>query len=429
MPGTSLECDVLVVGGGPAGATAAALLAEAGRDVLVVEKSAHPRFHIGESLLPRNLAIFERLGLMDEVAALGVYKPGAEFVSDRTGRSSAFQFSDAVDKRFTAAWQVPRARFDQALFANAARRGARTMERTLVRGIEFAAPGGRAEVVATGPDGAALHIRPRFVLDASGRDTFLAGKLGLKDSNKKNNTAALYAHFRGVARREGALEGCITVHLAEDGWFWVIPLPDEVTSVGFVGNLSAFKGRRGTPADLFLDRIASSPTLSARMAGASLASEVVSTGNYSYRARSNYRDGTMMIGDAYGFVDPMFSTGVLLAMTGGELGAAAASAWLDDPVRGRALCERAARDLARAMERISWMIYRINDPVLRSLFMDPRNMLRMRDGVVSLLAGNLHSEWRAALPVLAFKSVYHVMRLLHRFGGGAVLPEAVGLAS
>jgi flavin-dependent dehydrogenase len=419
-----VECDVLVVGGGPAGSTAAALLAEAGRDVLLVEKDAHPRFHIGESLLPRNLALFERLGITGEVTALGVHKPAAEFVSDETGRSMAFHFRDALDKRFTAAWQVPRAEFDEILFANAARRGARTLERTRVTEIGFARPGDRAEVAATGPDGRVLTIRPRFVLDASGRETFLAGKLRLKDADKKNNTAALYAHFRGVERREGALTGCITIHLADDGWFWVIPLPDGITSVGFVGDQAAFKGRKGTPQELFLDRVARSPTLSARMGDATLASGIVSTGNYSYRARSGHGDGYMMIGDAYGFVDPMFSTGVLLAMTAGELGADAANAWLDDPARGRALCARAGRDLARAMDRISWVIYRINDPVLRSLFMAPRNVLGMRDGIVSLLAGNLHAEWRTDLPVLAFKAVYHVSHVLRRFGVGPAMPDS-----
>lgn len=429
MSGTeALSCDILVVGGGPAGSTAAALLAEQGRDVLLLEKDSHPRFHIGESLLPRNQAIIKRLGLLDEVTRIGVHKPGAEFVSDETGRSASFDFANALNKDHKYAWQVRRSEFDALLFATAARRGARTRERTRVTDVQFAsAPGERADVAATGPDGA-LRIRPRFVLDASGRDTFLAGRMQLKAADKRNNTAALYAHFHGVEQRRGALEGYITVHLARDGWFWVIPLPEGVTSVGFVGNQSAFKGRKGTPRELFLDRIAQSPTLRARMAGAELVSEIVSTGNYSYRATSGYGDGYLMIGDAYGFVDPMFSTGVLFAMSGGELGAEAASAWLDDPANGRALCERACRDLARGMDRITWMITRINDPVLRTLFLAPRNTLGMRDGIINLLAGNLSWNLRAALPVLAFKGVYHATRLLSRAGFGPKLPEGRGAA-
>lgn len=417
--------DILVVGGGPAGSTAAALLAMRGRSVTLLEKDAHPRFHIGESLLPRNLDILERLGVLEEVRAIGVHKPGAEFVSDRTGRSAPFPFAQALNRSRTHAWQVKRADFDAILFANAARRGATTLENTRVTDIRFGAgPDGRALVTARGADGGTLEFRPRYVLDASGRDAFLAGRMRVKDTNKYNNTAAMYAHFRGVARREGRLEGYISIHLAEDGWFWLIPLPGDIMSVGFVGNQAAWKGRTGSARELFLARIAASPTVAARMRGAEIVSGIYSAANYSYRARRGYGDGFLMIGDAYGFVDPMFSTGVLMAMTAGELGAEAADAWLDDPARGRRLAARTNRELARAMDRISWLIYRINDPVLRSMFMAPRNLLWMRDGIITMLAGNLRGDLRAAVPVLCFKAAYHLLSALHRRGLGPVMEEA-----
>jgi flavin-dependent dehydrogenase len=269
------------------------------------------------------------------------------------------------------------------------------------------------------------EIRPRYVLDASGRETFLAGRMRVKESNKSHNTASLYAHFRGVERQEGVLDGYISIHFAEDGWFWLIPLPDDVMSIGFVGNQSAWRDRQGSAEDLFLARIAASPSVAARTRNAVRVSEIVSTGNYSYRAQQGHGDGYLMIGDAFGFVDPMFSTGVLIAMLGGEFGAAAADAWLDDPARGTRLAARTNREMARAMDRISWLIYRINDPVMRSLFMEPRNTLRMRDGLVDLLAGNLRSNRRTFLPVLSFKALFHVLSALHRAGLGPPMPEAL----
>ena len=416
MESGATECEVLIIGGGPAGCTAAAVLAGRGRDVVLLEKDRHPRFHIGESLLPLNTAIFERLGLRDEVAAIGVHKPGAEFVSDATGQAVQFSFAQGLDQRYTSSWQVPRAEFDQLLFRVAVARGARASEGTRVTAVSFAPDGGRTRVDASGPDGATAVYAPRFVLDASGRDTFLAGRVARKQANKRNNTAALYAHFRGVERRTGELDGYISVHLAEDGWFWLIPLPDDVMSVGFVGDAAAFKGRRGSPRELFLRRIAESPTVAARMRGAEMLSEVSSTGNYSYDCDRSFGDGYLMVGDAFAFLDPVFSSGVLLAMTAGEMGAEVAEHWLADPARGRVAARRMERQVRHAMARLSWLIYRINTPALRLLFMAPTNRFRMRDGLVSLLAGNLRGRPDQVVPVLAFKSAYYVAAALLRAG-------------
>ena len=410
------QCDVLVIGAGPAGSTAAALIAGHGKNVVLLEKNAHPRFHIGESLLPKNLAILQRLGVLDEIATEGVLKPGAEFVSDETGVSVQFNFADGLNKADTHSYQVIRANFDQTLFSNAKRRGARTFEETRVTDVVLSTGASRASVQARSADGRILTFAPRFIIDASGREAFLASKLRLIRTNKRESTAAAFAHFRNVRPQTSDTAGYITVHLAKEGWFWMIPLSNAVTSVGFVGSQAVFKNRRGALKDFLLAKIQDSPSVRKRMMNASLVSEVTGAGNYAYCARSACGDGYLIIGDAFAFVDPIFSTGVLLAMTGAELAADIAIGWLDDPKVGLALARQAERRMRASIHKLSWFIHRINDPVLRDMFMAPSNRFRMRAGIVTLLAGNLQKSWRYMPPLVAFKCMFYVLSVAHWAG-------------
>ena len=200
-------CDVLVIGGGPAGSTIAALLAQQGRSVVLLEKAHHPRFHIGESLLPNNGELFEKLGVRAEVEHIGMPKFGIEFVSPEHTHRSYLEFADAWDKSRPYAWQVRRSELDELLFRHAATRGATTVEGCRVREVDFDAEG--ATVRAELDDGAPRHWRARFVVDASGRDTFLANKLRCKHKNPAHNSSALFGHYTGARRLEGRREGNI----------------------------------------------------------------------------------------------------------------------------------------------------------------------------------------------------------------------------
>ncbi|MDO9635630.1 MAG: FAD-dependent oxidoreductase, partial [Thiobacillus sp.] len=273
-------CDVLVIGGGPAGATAAALLAEKGHQVTLLEKAHHPRFHIGESLLPSNLPLFDKLGVRAEVEAIGMEKWGAEFVSPWHQHRQSFEFADAWDKSMPRAFQVRRSEFDEILIRNAARKGADVIEGCRVRNVEFLPDDAGALVRAEHDDGRSETWHCRFLVDASGRDTFLGNRFKAKQRNPRHNSAALYGHFRGAQRHAGKQEGHISIFWFDHGWFWFIPLADGTTSIGAVTWPRLLKTRKKPVRDFFLDLIAQCPALAARLKDAELVTEVEATGNF-----------------------------------------------------------------------------------------------------------------------------------------------------
>ena len=233
MPDAMNTCDVLVIGGGPGGSTVATLLARRGWSVIALEKERHPRFHIGESLLPMNLPIFERLGVMDKVRALGKYKAGADFEANNERGYNTFDFCRALGSSPPHAFEVYRQEFDQMLFEHARENGADMRDATRVTRVEHE---DRRRHVATVSDvDGEYTIRARYVIDASGRDAFLAGRKKLKRKNRKHQTAALFGHFTGAEFRQGEHAGNVSLYrFGQHGWAWLIPLRDEVMSVGVV---------------------------------------------------------------------------------------------------------------------------------------------------------------------------------------------------
>jgi len=403
------QCDVMVIGGGPGGATIAALLAQQGRDVVLLEKARHPRFHIGESLLPLNMPLFEKLGVSEEIKAIGMPKYGVEFVSPWHGRSMMLEFADAWDKAYPSAYQVRRSDFDHILFKNAVAKGARAVEECRATAVEFHADGAR--VSTKSDDGRQQQWQAKFVVDASGRDTLLASQFGSKRKNPKHNSLALFAHFDGVQRLPGKAEGNITVFWFDHGWFWLIPLADGATSIGAVCWPYYMKTRQGSLEQFFLDTIKLCPGLAERLREAKMCSPVTATGNYSYEVTRAAGQNYLMVGDAFAFIDPVFSTGVYLAMNSAFVGAETIETCLTQPAQAARALKKYDATMRRGPKVFSWFIYRVTNPTLRDLFMDEGDHAWVKAGVLSVLAGDVFRNSPIGLRILAFKCIYYFQSL------------------
>jgi flavin-dependent dehydrogenase len=406
------QCDVLIIGGGPAGSTAAALLATQGRRVVLVEKSRHPRFHIGESLLPANVELFERLGLREQVEQIGMPKWGIEFVSPDHAHPSHLEFADAWDKTMPYAWQVRRSELDELMFRHAAACGALAIENCKVTGVRF--DDDAAMVRGQLADGTEKQWRAAYVVDATGRDALLAVQRGTKQKLPEHNSAAIYGHFTGAQRLPGKQEGNISIFWFAHGWFWFIPLADGATSVGAVCWPHYLKSRDKPLKAFFEDTIALCAPLKERLAGATLIDDAVhATGNYSYRSTECTGERFALVGDAYAFVDPVFSSGVYLAMHGAFELAELVATTLDRPAEAAHARKRYERTTRKGPRVFGWFIYRVTNPTIRNLFMNPANRLRMKEAVLSLLAGDVFGKTPIWGSVAAFKAVYYASQLAH----------------
>lgn len=407
-------CDVLVIGGGPAGATAAALLAERDYRVTLLEKAHHPRFHIGESLLPANLPLLEKLGVADAVKAIGMEKWGAEFVSPWHDHKQSFEFADAMDKSMPMAYQVRRAEFDEILIRNASRKNARVVEGCQVQDVNFLPDNAGALVQARHDDGSSETVHARFVLDASGRDTFLGNRFKAKQRNKKHNSTAIYAHFSGAERNPGKAAGNITIFWFEHGWFWFIPLADGATSVGAVTWPYYLKTRNKQSLAQFLqETITLCAPLSERLRHAQLSSPVEATGNYSYVCDRTHGSNYLLLGDAYAFIDPVFSSGVMLAMQSAFVGADTVDTCLRHPQQASAALKTFDHTMRIGPKAFSWFIYRVTNPTLRNMFMEPSNIFHVKEALLSVLAGDVYGKTPIHCPLLLFKGLYYAASLLN----------------
>jgi flavin-dependent dehydrogenase len=403
-------CDVAVIGGGPAGSTAATLLARRGYKVIALEKEHHPRFHIGESLLPMNLPVFERLGVLEKVRALGMFKSGADFEADNERGYSTYPFARALGNSPPHAFQVWRQDFDKMLFDHARSSGADAREGHEVEQVEQnGARDLRLQVRSDG--GRSYVIQARYLIDASGRDAFLSSKKKLRRKSNQHQSAAIFGHFRGPVRRPGEDAGNISLYRFPHGWMWMIPLLDGVMSIGAVCRPEYLKQRKGRTEEFLLETLNQNAGLKRRIERAELVGEVRVAGNYSYDSARMGEPGWVLVGDAFAFLDPVFSSGVYLAMSGAEQAAELADAALRNPQREPALLRKLEKRLRAGIARFSFFIYRFNGPVLAQMFSHPRNTWQLEQGVISMLAGDLFDNPKVLRRLNLFKVVYAIAGL------------------
>jgi flavin-dependent dehydrogenase len=400
---------VIVVGGGPAGCTAATFLARQGWSVTLLEKDRHPRFHIGESLLPMNLPILERLGVLEAVERIGVRKVGADFPAPTPEGYNVFRFGRALDPSWPHAFQVRRDEFDTLLFDNARASGVRAWQGHRVNGLDLGAD--VVQVSGESDDGTPFSCRARYLVDATGRDTLLGNQLRLKRRSRRHQSAALFAHFQGVERRPGDDAGNISIYRFGQGWVWLIPLRDGVTSVGAVCWPDYLKQRHGDNRDFLLQTLQSIPDLWRRMEHAEIAGNLHATGNYSYACTRMAGHRWIMAGDAYAFVDPIFSSGVYLAMHAAEEAAGVVDGALRNPASERARQRTYRRQVERGLATLSWFIHRFTSPAMQKLFANPRNDLQLEQAMISMLAGDVFRDHGVHWRLRVFKAIYFATAL------------------
>ena len=381
--------DAAVIGGGPAGSTVATVLARAGRSVVLFEKEKFPRFHVGESLLPYNLPLFDRIGVGEKVRAAGFQqKYGAFFWNEVTGGTRPVVFEKARDDRHPMSYQVKRADFDQLLLNHSAACGAVIREETAVRDVLFEE--GRAVGVAVrNGAGAGEEVRAKVIVDASGQTALLSRKLGTRKFDAKLKRAAVFAHYEGVPRPAGKQAGDILLPVAEGVWFWIIPFSDGTASVGAVFDPAIAGGVDGEALEQRFERlIARNAKMMELLTGGRRTSKVHGISDYSAASAKLRGDGYVLIGDAATFLDLVFSTGVFLAMAMGVHAARAIERAIARHGRVDARDLKAyEKDANKLVARFRRFVYAFYDPLFFEAFCTEAPNESMRAAVTSVLAG------------------------------------------
>jgi flavin-dependent dehydrogenase len=398
------DYDVIVIGGGPGGSTLGALLADRGRRVLVLERDKHPRFHIGESLLPNSREVLGRLGVEPKLEERFIRKYGARFLCSKTRRISAYSFADAFDPLFDYAYQVPRSEFDHILFDNAGDRGAELREEWEATEVLF--DGTQAVGVKARPmlnngksRGELVELRAKVVVDATGRDALMASRMRRKTPVARLDHTAVFSHFTDAFREEGIHEGNIQIILFDHGWFWLIPFRGALNSCGAVCSAAWMKQRqKGESLDAFFERtVALSSFASEMLAGATKQRPVEALADFSYRIDQLAGDGWLLVGDSGGFLDPLFSTGAHLAIKGADLAARAIDEAITKGDVSRASFEAYERSIRYASDLFLGTVQAFYAGGLRETIFDDNQRPTMRKLITSILSGDaFHQDKKPA---------------------------------
>ncbi|HEX4641346.1 MAG TPA: NAD(P)/FAD-dependent oxidoreductase [Chthoniobacterales bacterium] len=418
--------DVAIIGGGPAGSIAAALLARAGRRVIVLERDKFPRFHIGESLLPFSMQVFTRLNLHEKFARAGfMEKFGGEMYGACGEDGVKFYFEDGFRSQTDRSYQVTRADFDKVLLDHAAESGAEVREETGVDKIDFSGDGATLAISRKG-NGASEGIRARYVIDASGRNSILSAKFKLKKNYDHLQKVSVFAHYDGLVRAEGR-DGTLTRMVrAIDRWFWVIPLSATRTSVGVVLDGAVFK-KSGLSAEEFLQRaIEEQPILMQQMRHAERVTPVRTAADFSYRSTRLYGDRWMLAGDAAGFIDPVFSSGVFLAVLAGEQAADALQVVLDHPRKRRKLFARYERTVNKAMDVYLRFVDAWYSKEFIEVFLHPQDVFQIPPAVNAVLGGNVGDSFAIKWRMWVFYLLVRLQRYIPLCPRRTLVPKKEG---